>query len=65
MTKVVKMERAKLEDLGELGQLVSMQLRLPTAMRDALARDAKANYRSLNGEILWRLHKSLGEGRGE
>lgn len=31
---------------------VKMQVRLPTAIRDALAEDARNNHRSMNGQLI-------------
>ncbi|RDU99193.1 Arc family DNA-binding protein [Trinickia dinghuensis] len=38
---------------------VKMQVRLPTEIRDALARDAKNNERSMNGQIIAILKEHL------
>jgi hypothetical protein len=40
--------------------IVAMQVRLTEALRRRLAEEAKANERSLNSEIVYRLGQSLG-----
>jgi hypothetical protein len=39
---------------------VNLRLRMPEALRKRLAAEAKANERSLNSEIVYRLGQSLG-----
>ena len=39
----------------------SLKLRFPEAMRARLAKEAKQNQRSLNGEIVYRLACSFGQ----
>ena len=53
MTKVVRMPGKEPE------MLLSMQLRLPASLHRTLVRKAEENFRSLNGEICWRLATSL------
>lgn len=44
---------------------VNLRLRMPEALRKRLETEAKANERSLNSEIVYRLGQSLGPGGAE
>jgi hypothetical protein len=44
---------------------VSFPLRLPVGLRKQLETSARDSYRSINGEIVFRLERSFREERGE
>ena len=44
---------------GNEDRICSLQLRIPMSVRDAISKEAIANIRSLNDEIIWRLVQSL------